>query len=59
LASAALTHDASAFSNTVYFDTVELVQLGVTPDQVQTDIGFALNNNPVSDSQVLSVAYKA
>lgn len=57
LASAALTTPAMAFSSTVYLDTVELVQLGVTPDQVQSHVGFPLDNNPLSDSQVLSVAY--
>lgn len=57
LASTALAHNALAFSSTVYCDTCELVQLGVTPDQVQADVQFPVNNNPVSDSQVLSITY--
>ena len=57
LASTALAPDALAFSNTVYFDTVELVQYGTTPDQVQADVGFPLNNAAYSDSQIFSAVY--
>ncbi len=52
-----LSTPAFAFTSSVFFNTVELVQFGQTPDQVQRDVGFPLNNNPTSNSQVLSVIY--
>jgi hypothetical protein len=57
LASLAVASPASAFSSSVFFDTVAVVQWGVTPDQVEADVGLPTDNNPTSDSQVFAVAY--
>ncbi len=57
LASTALVEPAMAFSNTVFLDTVGLIQWGVTPDQVEADVGLPYNNNASSDSQVLALVY--